>query len=474
MLLSVCLDDMIPSKHAVRVIDKVVDQIVSQNKELFEEYRENQAGRPSYHQSIMIKLFLYGYFNGIKSSRKLEAETQRNLEVMWLLGELKPDHWTISNYRKEHGKEIKYITKQIRRFLKENGYIKLEEVAIDGTKIKAYANREVLTINKINSKLENIETKIEEYITKLDEEDSSEDIDEAIDRDGIEPTKKKYVDEIAGLVKQIETLRKQKEIMETEQKAYMSATDNDANLMKTREGSIPAYNVQMAVDAEHKMVVATEVVTEETDYNMLPVMVKSVKEEVGDIPDTVIADTGYAKLDLIQEIEKREPGIETFVAVNAEKHEEITFTYDKEKDEYVCSQGKRLILAEKNKKQRGSLTNLYKGTECGNCPIKDQCTISKNRSKTRYHNQEWRDQYISKMRSVLAKKMLVLRMSTAEHPFGTIKCLMGKIPLLLRGIKKVPIEINLYSTAYNLKRLFNIEEFGFLMGLIAEFNWKAA
>lgn len=474
MSFPVCLDDMIPSNHAVRVIDKVVDQIIFQNKEKFEGYRENQAGRPAYPQSIMLKLYLYGYFNGIKSSRKLEAETQRNLEVIWLLGELKPDHWTISNYRKEHGEEIKFVTKKIRRFLKDNGYIKLEKVAIDGTKIKANANREVLTIKKIDSALEDIETRIEEYITKLDEQDSREDIVDEMDRDGIEPTKKKYVDEIAGLVEQIETLRKQKEIMEAEQKTYMSATDNDAKLIKTKEGSIPAYNVQMAVDAEHKMIVDSEVVTEETDHNMLPVMVKSIKEEIGEVPEIVIADNGYSKLELIQEMEKTLPETETFVAVRAERQEEITFTYDKEKDEYVCSQGKVLKLSEKNKKQRGSLTNTYRATECGNCPVKDQCTISKNRSKTRYHNQEWRDQYISKMRSVIAMKMLTLRMSTVEHPFGTIKCLMGKIPLLLRGIKKVPIEINLWTTAYNLKRLVKIEEFGYLMGLIADFDWKAA
>jgi transposase len=130
-----CLDDLVSPNHPVRIIDKVVDSIVSSNRERFEKERQTEAGRPKYHDSVKLKLFLYGYFNGISSSRKLEVETQRNKEVIWLLGGLSPDHWTISNYRKEQADDIKFVTKKFREFLKDNGYIKLKTVAIDGSKV---------------------------------------------------------------------------------------------------------------------------------------------------------------------------------------------------------------------------------------------------------------------------------------------------------------------------------------------------
>lgn len=471
------LDDLISANNAVRIIDKIVDSIVLNNKEEFEKERETEAGRPKYHASTMLKLYLYGYFNGISSSRKLEVETYRNKEVIWLLGNLRPDHWTISNYRKENGDSIKYITKKFREFLKGSGYIKLKTVAIDGSKVKAYTNRDMLTKEKIETKLKGIDKKIVEYLNKIAESDVRSDVIDEIDEREGETKLSKYIDKIVELQKQVEELQTQKERLEKENRNYISFSDPEANLMKSRDGKIPAYNVQIAVDAENKMIADSEVVTEQTDLRMLPIMVESIKEELGEVPEEVIADRGYNNPDLIEEVEKKEEGIKIYTSQEKtiRDKEEIKFIYNSQKDEYLCSAGKRLVLFTKNKKRANSLVNVYRGIECEGCQFRSKCTKSKRgRLVQRYLNQNWRDEYKKKMLSQLGKRKTAIRKTIAEHPFGTIKYLMGKIPLLLRGLKKVTIEVNLYVTAYNLKRLINEEVFEDLMMKIENYRWETA
>ena len=475
------LDDLVAPDHAVRIIDKIVESIVISDIERFEPERENEAGRPAFHASTHLKLYLYGYFNGISSSRKLEVETYRNKEVIWLLGNLTPDHWTISNYRKDKGEDIKYVTKKFREFLKDNGYIKLKTVAIDGSKVKAYTNRDMLTKEKIETKLEGIDKKIEEYLSKIAENDSRDEAIDEIGYEGIDNINIRYLSKIAELKRQVEQLEKQKKILEEEGRKYISASDTDARLMKSRDGKIPAYNVQIAVDAEHKMIADSEVVTDETDLAQLPKMIESIKEELGKAPEEAIADKGYNTPDLIEETEKKESlggrGIKIFVSqeITSRDKEEIKFKYDEEKDEYECSEGKRLVLIQRNKLKKKSLTNVYQGIQCEGCPLRGQCTSSKKgRILHRYINQKWRDEYKSKMLSKIGKEKTAVRKTIVEHPFGTIKYLMGKIPLLLRGLEKVKTEINIYTTVYNLKRLINIKAFDNLLEQIENYKWETA
>jgi transposase/DNA-directed RNA polymerase subunit N (RpoN/RPB10) len=470
------LDDLVAKEHPVRIINQIVDAIVINNRERFEKEREEEAGRPRYHDSIKLKLYLYGYFNGISSSRKLETETYRNIEVIWLLGGLKPDHWTISNYRKEKGEDIKFVTKKFREFLKENGYIKLNTLAIDGSKIKAYTNREMLTKEKIETKLESVDKKIEEYLSKIADNDRREDVMEELGIEENEVGNGKYLEKIIRLQKEVENLRKQKEKLEAEERKYISASDPEARLMKSREGMIPAYNVQIAVDAENKMIADSEVVTDENDQELLSVMIESIKEELGDVPKEVIADTGYDTPDLIEAIEKEEEGISVYVSqrTTTRDKDEIKFEYNAEQDEYLCTEGKRLVLVQKNKLKKKSLTNVYQGIECEGCRLRGLCTKSKvGRMIHRYKNQQWRGEYKTKMLSKLGKEKMAIRKTIVEHPFGTIKYLMGKIPLLLRGLKKVTTEINLYVTVYNLKRLLNIETYENLVMKIENYRWEA-
>ena len=469
------MDDLVAPEHPVRIIDKIVDSIVSSDKKRFDKERESEAGRPKYSDATQIKLYLYGYFNGISSSRKLETETQRNIEVIWLLGNLTPDHWTISNYRKEHDEDIKYVTKKFREFLKDQGYIKLKSVGVDGSKMKAYTKRDMLSIEKIEMKLEGIDKKVEEYLNKIAENDRRDDIKDELWSEDNEQINGKYLDKIVELQNQVEQLQHQKAKLEEEGRKYISLSDPEARLMKSRDGKIPAYNVQIAVDAENKMIADSEVVTEETDLGQLPKMVESIKEELGQTPEEVIADKGYNAPDLIEAIEKKEKGIQIYVSQEktSRDNEVIKFEYDEVKDEYKCSEGKKLVLVQKNKKKKKSLVNVYRGIECEGCILRDQCTSSKKgRIYHRYLNQKWRDEYKEKMLSKIGKEKATIRKTLVEHPFGTIKYLMGKIPLLLRGVEKVKTEINLYTTVYNLKRLINIEAYESLIMKIEDYKWK--
>ena len=471
------IDDLVESDNPVRIIDKIVDSIVKSDIERFEKENVSEVGRPKYHDSVHIKLYLYGYFNGISSSRKLEVETHRNKEVIWLLGGLRPDHWTISNYRKEKGEDIKYVTKKFREYLRDAGYIKLKTVAIDGSKVKAYTNREMLTLEKIEERLTRLDKKMEDYLKRITEADSADDIIEELGEDVGGVNSKKYIDKIIELQKQVEALQSQKEILKRENRNHISSSDTEAHLMKSRDGMIPGYNVQIAVDAEHKMIADSEVVSQETDNEMLGEMIESIKEELGKVPQEAIADNGYNKPDLIESLESRDEEIKLYVAQSntIKDREEIEFEYDDEKDEYKCSEGKRLVLFQKNKLKRKSLTNVYRGIECEGCPIRNQCTKSKNgRLVHRYLNQKWRDNYKERMQSKLGKVKMSLRRQLVEHPFGTIKYLMGKIPLKLRGKQKVSTEINLYTTVYNLKRLINIEPFELLIEKIENYAWETA
>ncbi|MDR3665496.1 MAG: IS1182 family transposase [Ignavibacteriaceae bacterium] len=471
------LDDMVSQEHPVRIIDKIVESIVAGAKDRFEKPRERETGRPRYQETTLIKLYLYGYFNGISSSRKLEAETYRNKEVIWLLGNLTPDHWTISNYRKENGDNIKYVTKKFREFLKDNGYIKLKTVAIDGSKVKAYTNKDMLTVEKIEIRLKAIDKKIEEYLLRIADNDKRDDLVDEIDGGDDTPSNKKYLDKIIELQQKLEQLQRQKEKLEKEGTNYISPSDPEASLMKSRDGKIPGYNVQTAVDAENKMIADSEVVTEATDLKQLPQMIASIKEELGKVPEEVIADRGYNNLDLIEAVEKEHAGIQMYTSQEktSRDKEEIKFEYDTEKDEYICSEGKRLVLIQKDKLKRNSLANIYRGIECTGCIMMSQCTKSKKgRTVQRYKNQQWRDSYKRKMLSKTGKQKTSIRKTIVEHPFGTIKYLMGKIPLLLRGVKKVATEINIYTTVYNLKRLINIEAYENLLSKIDAYKWKTA
>lgn len=253
----------------------------------------------------------------------------------------------------------------------------------------------------------------------------------------------------------------------------LSLTDPDAVLMKSsREGFIPGYNVEAVVDGKNHMIALMEVTQSKNDAGMLSVMTDKVMEKYGTYPEKSIADSGfYDPVD----IKKAEEHTETFVSIPKGKRDldPISFTYDKDKDEYTCTMGRVLSLLSKGKMKRNRMTNVYQSKDCSGCHLRSICTKSrKGRIYYRYYDEGEIREYKMKMREKRSRLLLFLRRTIAEHPFGTLKLLMGKVPILLRGSGKVQIEFHLHETVYNLKRLIALRPFRSLMEQLENFCWN--
>jgi len=472
------LDDLVTEDHPVRLLDLIVNQIVNSNIEKFTLKGQSDLGRKAYHPGSLSKLYLYGYLNGISSSRKLEVECHRNIELIWLMGNLKPDHKTIADYRKDHEHEIRFVTLEFRRFLKDAGYITGETISLDGTKIKAYANRDMLSLEKIESRLADLQGKLDQYLKRLNTNDLEDDLLDEIAEVPQEESKEFLINKVIHLEKQIEELAKNKEILLTQNVKAISPSDPDARLMKSRDGKIPGYNTEVAVDTKNKMIALAEVTNKQVDQAQLKPSVDCLKEQLAIKPKHLIADKGFYNVVQIQEIEKDGQTTcyvppEKSSTKESDKLFNINFTFDPQKEEYTCSQGKSLVLTGRNIKKKQRIADRYTGTACMGCSMKDKCTHSKKgRILYRYKDEEWVEEYKKRIRSTFSKTMSALRKEASEHVFGTIKYWMGKIPLLLRGRRKVQIEVDLYTTSYNFKRLLNLNPMEYLLAEVRDYNWK--
>jgi transposase len=473
------LDDMVASDHLARLIDKLVDVLVNENESLFVIKGLKGTGRRPYHPATLLKLYIYGYMNGVSSSRRLETECNRNIEVIWLLGTLAPDHKTIADYRKDNKEQIQFAFQRFIIFLKEHSYIKGETLSIDGSRIRANANR-LIRSSEVEKQLENLNQQLGEYLTRLDLNDVSEDQKENVAQ--LAEEQQSLQQSIVQLKQQIEQLEKHKEYLSEQQLEKYSPTDVDALLMKGREGKHLSYNIQTAVDAEQKLIAAIDVADQNNDKGLLTPMVHIVEQTLQTKPKEIIADGGYSNLTQIRELEQ-EQHIDCYVALNSnfrrsrDQAHGIHFTYDPVHDQYHCSQNEPLILKEKNKvnKQRRTSANVYEGIHCEPCPLKSLCTQGKTaRQVYRYHDQTWKNDYRAKILSAHGIQKLKLRKCLSEHPFGTLKRWMGKLPIKVRGRSQVKTEMNLYALAYNLKRMKSIESFNALIEKIVNYEWKAA
>lgn len=470
-LMMLSYDIMVSQDNPVRLIDLMCKKFVSDNP-LRNEWKGNKNdGRKSYPPDSMLSLLVYGYFNGTSSSRKLERETYRNIEVLWLMEGLQPDHWTICEFRRTNEELIKDFLNTFRQFLLESTYATGEKLVFDGTKVKAYAKREMLTSKSIREKLENIDKSISEYLVKLESNDNND--------NELEKTRA----EIKELKEKIEKLEKSKSKLENldkeltkRGKKHIAPNDKDAVLVKGRDGKIPGYNVQAGVEPKGHFIMTDKVTTDVNDLNHLEGCVESATTELGVSLKEVSADKGYGNTTQILEIEENGktqcyvPLQETYR--EREEKNGIKFEYDKNSDIYTCPQGKRLQLLVKNRKLHGAVYNVYKCHECDNCPIRKKCTQSKTgRVVNRNINQEKIDRYKQKLESSYAKEKINERKQVVEHPFGTIKWLMGKFNFLLTGKEKAQIEFDLYSTAYNIKRLMNCAPTTELVTKMIKYNW---
>lgn len=469
-LMMLSYDIMVSSDNPVRLIDLMCKKFISDNPWRKEWKGTKEKGRRSYPPSAMLALLVYGYFNKVNSSRNLEKETQRNIEVIWLMEGLRPDHWTICAFRRENESLVKELLTSFRAFLLGEGYASSKRLVFDGTKMKAYANRTMLNREGIDKKLENLDKSIAEYLSQLENNDTHDD-ELGTARD-----------EIKALRKQIEKLERQKskidvagKIMDARGKKQIAPNDIDAVLVKGRDGKFAGYNGQAGVETKGHFIMHNEIKTEANDQQQLENCVDKAEEEMGETIEEAVADKGYGNTTQILDIESK--GIQCFVPlVTTSREKEVekgfVFEYDKQNDSYTCPRGKKLVLYQRNFLHQGATYNRYKCYDCKGCPVRKDCTQSKTgRTYKRNVRQEQIDKYKEKLKSDYAKARIKERKGVVEHPFGTIKWMMGKFNFLLTGKEKVQIEFDLYATAYNIKRLLNCADMPVLMNKMMRYNW---
>lgn len=451
------LDDRIGPDNVIRFIDQICNDFIFRNMADTQKGKK-ATGRKAYFPGDLLKLFVYGYFNGISSSRKLEKECRRNIEMQWLMEGLVPDHKTISDFRKDNPELIRGLFVFLMGRFKEEGLATGRAIAVDGSKIKAYANKEI-SLKNLEKKLENIEAQTEKYLNDLASIDEAEDSIEEL-----ENKKNSLIKDLEDLELKKKAYSEAVEELKSEGLKRKCTTDPDARIMKGRYGTYVGYNLQIAVDVESHMVTEYQVVNNQNDKGLLSQMVEGSQKVTEEKPTEIQADAGYYKGTEVEEIESQ--GTECYVAINRTpariKDEEngLEFIYDSGQDNYKCSGGRTLEYYRK-KTENGEEKSIYKSKDCTGCPFLEVCTkpggSKRTRTYTRSSNQEWLDSYSKKMESELGKRKLRQRKATAEHPFGTMKYYMGQMPILLRGKEKVSSEMGLYTIAYNIRRYMTIK-----------------
>jgi transposase len=452
------LDDWIGEDNPVRVIDVFVDEL-DLGSLGFGRVEPRATGRPGYHPSILLKLYIYGYLNRVQSSRRLEREAGRNVEVMWLTGRLAPDHKTIADFRKDNGPAIRKVCARFVALCRRLELFADASVAIDGSKFKAVNSRDRnFTRAKMKRRLAQIEESVERYLHQLDSADRQE--------PSLARTTKtaRLKDKIAKLKEEMRRLEKLEARMLATPDRQVSLTDPDARSMATsgRGSGMVGYNVQAAVDTKHHLIVAHEVTNAGSDRAQLSNMAKQTKAALQVDTLDAVADRGYFNSAEILACD--EAGITVTLPKPLTSGSEAKgrfakqdFVYLAEEDVYRCPAGERLVYRYTNQ-ERGLRLRRYWSTACQGCAIKHRCTTGKQRRITRWQHehvleavQRRLDEHPEKMRQ---------RRETVEHPFGTIKSWMGSTHFLMKTLKRVGTEMALHVLAYNLKRVMRIMGIG--------------
>ncbi len=442
------LDDYVAEDSACRVIDVFIDELDLSGMGFKTE--PNETGRPAYHPTTMLKLFVYGYLNRVHSSRRLEREAQRNVELMWLTGRLAPDFKTIADFRKDNGMPIRLVCRQFVILCRNLNLFANAFVAIDGSKFKAVNNRDRnFTRAKMKRRIAEADATIERYLQQL------------ADADRLEPAEDKtrsLEDKIASLKKEMSRLKKVEARMLEAPGQQISLTDPDARSMKSRGTGVVGYNVQTAVDTKHHMIVAHEVTNEGTDRRQLANMSKQAKTALAVDELTVVADRGYYRSEELRDCE--EANITTYLpkpqtSGNQAKGQfgRDAFRYIAEDDEYECPAGLRLVR-HMTTQDKGRTLHCYWTSKCRTCAIKTQCTSGVHRKMTCWEHEEVLE--AAQARLDRSPDAMRIRRATVEHPFGTLKAWMGSTHFLTKTLDRVSTEMSLHVLAYNMKRMMNI------------------
>jgi len=458
------LEDWVGEDNPVRVIDVFVDEL-DLGALGFDGVIPLWTGRPSYHPSALLKLYIYGYLNRVQSSRRLEREAGRNVEVMWLTGRLVPDHKTIADFRKDYGKAIRGVCAEFVSICRGLDLFAEACVAIDGAKFKAVNARDRnFTRAKMKRRLEQIEESIARYLHQLDSADRQE---ASLAR---ETKIERLTDKIAKLKQEVQRLKALEAEMLASPDQQLSLTDPDARSMATsgRGSGIVGYNVQLAVDTKHHLVATHEVVNEGTDRAQLAPMSKKVKEELGTDTLDVVADRGY--FDSQEILECKQAGITVTLpkpqtsGVKAKgRYGKQDFRYVAADDVYICPAGERLIYHYTNVEE-GRTLRRYWTNACRDCAIKHLCTTGKERRIARWEHEHVLEE-VERRLDENPDKMRIRR-QTAEHPFATFKAWMGYTHFQMKTLKNVRTEMALHVLAYNIKRVMAIMGAGALIAAI--------
>jgi transposase len=411
------LDELIPADHLCRVIEAFVDRL-KMGELGFGRAESAETGRPGYDPRDLLKLYLYGYLHQVRSSRRLEAECRRNIEVMWLLGRLQPDHKSIAEFRRMHSEGVSHAGAELIRFAREVGLVRGEWVAIDGSKFRAVSSSESVQERRA----------LERYLERIEQADAEDEIE--IDNEAVAAA--------------LEKLRQHAE--------------PEARFMRTSGGKVPAYNVQTAVDAEHALIVTQQVSDEANDSRSLQPMAEAVQDILGGPGTTVhvVADAGYSNGEQAEACESR--GITAHVPAmrsvnnrgNGTLFQRSDFQYDEVTDTFRCPAGQRLY-----RRHRKERCIVYAGQAevCGACSLRLQCTVGSRRLLKKHLH----DGALERLRERATAEAMRLRRSLAEHPFSALKYqIFGHPRFLLRGLRGARTEISLGVMAYNLKRMIRV------------------
>ena len=448
------LEDWINEDNPVRVVDVFVDELDLGGLG-FVRVAPRETGRPGYHPSVLLKLYIYGYLNRVQSSRRLERESGRNVEVMWLTGRLAPDHKTIADFRKDNGPAIRKVCARFVALCRQLDLFTDASVAIDGAKFKAVNSRERnFTRAKMKRRLAQITDSVARYLHQLDSADRQE------PSLALETKTARLEEKIATLKDEMQRLEKLEARMLATPDQQISLTDPDARSMATsgRGSGMVGYNVQAAVDTTHHLIVAHEVTNVGTDRSQLANMAKRTKAALKTDERDVVTDRGYFNSLEILACDKDGitvtlPKPLTSGSKAKGRFGKQDFVYVAADDVYRCPAGERLVYRFTNE-EKGLMLRRYWTNACQTCVIKDQCTTGKQRRITRWQHehvldavQQRLDEHPEKMRQ---------RRETVEHPFGTIKYWMGYTHFQMKTLKRVGTEMALHVLAYNLKRVINI------------------
>jgi transposase len=463
LLLPESLDDYVGPENPVRFIDAFVDSL-DLAAAGFARVHSKETGRPGYAPADLLKLYIYGYLNRVRSSRRLEAETHRNIEVIWLLRHLKPDFKTIADFRSDNRNAFRPAFRQFVLLCRQLNLYGRELLAVDGTRIKAVNNKDRNFTRASLTQFVNLaDAKLEDYLQRLDQSDVTE-------NGTVGSRVKNLAEKIAAIGKRRTRCKAMLAELDRTGEDQISLTDPDSRAMAAHTRVAVGYNVQIEVDVKHKLIVEQQVTNQVVDMGLLTQTAEPAKEILGVETIAVVADRGYFKIEDIEACEKA--GIDPYVprpqrgpSVKAGLFRKDEFQYDPAGDGYVCPAGRRLHPYSSSLLRGLKKINYVNKLACDDCAIRARCTGGKFRTVSRLENEA----VLDRMQARLAKRPDVLdrRRETVEHPFGSIKQWMNQGAFLMRGLKKVRAEFSLTALAYNLRRVLNIVGFAELMATVA-------